>query len=251
MRELGLLVGGAFAAPLAAACAGGPPERLDVGPAMAPEGASQPGLQPLGLESERDGVLYVPAGADARMPLILMLHGVGGSGLRASRLLAAAAEATGCVVVAPDSRGRTWDALLGGFGPDVRFIERALATVGAGFIAPGQVAVAGFSDGVTYALGLGRANGSLFSHILAFSPGFVLASHPVGRPDIYVSHGRSDQVLPIDACSRVLVPELRRGGYDVRYREFDGRHAVPRAVALEAVRWFRNPASRRNTPLPR
>jgi hypothetical protein len=29
-------------------------------------------------------------------------------------------------------------------------------------------------------------------------------------------------VLPIDRCSRRIVPELERGGYDVLYREFDG-----------------------------
>jgi predicted esterase len=95
--------------------------------------------------------------------------------------------------------------------------------------------VAGFSDGATYALALGRANGELFSDILAFSPGFLVPVHPAGRPRIYVSHGRSDPILPIDACSRVLVPLLRRDGYEVAYREFEGSHEVPPAVAQDAV----------------
>ena len=157
------------------------------------------------------------------------------------------------LVLAPDSRARTWDALLGGFGPDARFIERALASgrdAPPRRVAAGPVAVAGFSDGATYALGLGRANGHLFSHVLAFSPGFLVPTHPAGAPRIFVSHGRSDQVLPIDACSRVLVPELRREGYDVRYREFDGRHEVPPAVTREAVDWFVDPAARRDPPAP-
>ena len=247
LRELGWMAGGLLAAPMAAACAGRPPERMTVAPAA---GAPRltPGVHPLGLGGERDGVIYVPDGLGADAGLILMLHGAGGSGRRAVRLMAGAAETAGCVVIAPDSRGRTWDAVLGGFGPDVRFIERALVRV----MPPdgtGPVAVAGFSDGATYALGLGRANGHLFTHTLAFSPGFLLPTHPAGSPRIFVSHGRSDQVLPIDSCSRVLVPELRREGYDVRYREFDGRHEVPPAVVREAVEWLAAPATRRDPPV--
>jgi phospholipase/carboxylesterase len=34
------------------------------------------------------------------------------------------------------------------------------------------------------------------------------------------------------------VPQLRRDGYDVRYREFNGRHTVPAETAREAVNWF-------------
>jgi phospholipase/carboxylesterase len=35
---------------------------------------------------------------------------------------------------------------------------------------------------------------------------------------------------------------LRRAGYDVRYREFDGPHTVPADVAREAVDWLTTPA---------
>ena len=171
--------------------------------------------------------------------MILMLHGAGGSGRRAVRFLTAAADETGCVLLAPDSRRRTWDGVVGGFGADVRFIERALA---AAFDRTAgdrrRLAVAGFSDGATYALALGRANGELFSDILAFSPGFLVPIHPAGRPRIYVSHGRNDAILPIDSCSRVLVPLLRRDGYEVAYQEFEGPHEVPPAVARDAVDRF-------------
>jgi len=47
-----------------------------------------------------------------------------------------------------------------------------------------------------------------------------------------------DQVLPIDQCSRVIVPRLRSMGYDVAFREFDGRHELPPDVANEAMRWL-------------
>jgi predicted esterase len=55
---------------------------------------------------------------------------------------------------------------------------------------------------------------------------------------VFVSHGTRDGVLPIDACSRRVVPRLRRAGYDVLYREFQGAHTIPDAVRAEAMEWF-------------
>jgi phospholipase/carboxylesterase len=45
-------------------------------------------------------------------------------------------------------------------------------------------------------------------------------------------------VLPIDRCSRRIVPQLERAGYDVLYREFDGGHTISPDIASEAVSWF-------------
>jgi poly(3-hydroxybutyrate) depolymerase len=38
---------------------------------------------------------------------------------------------------------------------------------------PQRICVSGFSDGASYALSLGLANGDLFTHVAAFSPGFM------------------------------------------------------------------------------
>jgi phospholipase/carboxylesterase len=77
----------------------------------------------------------------------------------------------------------------------------------------------------------------LFTHILAFSPGFLSARGQQGSPRIFVSHGTRDAILPIDRCSRVIVPVLQRRGYNVPFREFDGGHTVPPEVAAEGMRW--------------
>jgi phospholipase/carboxylesterase len=98
--------------------------------------------------------------------------------------------------------------------------------------------VGGFSDGASYALSLGITNGDLFTHVLAFSPGLMAPAGRTGSPRIFVSHGVRDGVLPIDRCSRSIVPELKRGGYDVLYREFDGEHSISLEIALEAIGWF-------------
>jgi phospholipase/carboxylesterase len=129
--------------------------------------------------------------------------------------------------------------VLGGYGPDIGYIDRALAGLFGGYaVDSGRVAVGGFSDGASYALSLGLTNGDLFTHIIAFSPGFMLPGRRHGRPRVFISHGIEDIVLPIGQCSRRLVPRLRRQGYEVFYREFDGPHTVPPEIAAEAVRWF-------------
>ncbi len=52
-------------------------------------------------------------------------------------------------------------------------------------------------------------------------------------------NGTRDEALPIDVCSRRIVPRLEQAGYDVTYREFNGPHTVPPQIAREAVGWFR------------
>jgi phospholipase/carboxylesterase len=85
---------------------------------------------------------------------------------------------------------------------------------------------------------VGITNGDLFTHVNSFSPGFMAPAGRAGSPRTFVSHGTRDEVLPIDRCSRRIVPQLERAGYDIRYREFEGGHAVPPDVTREAMGWF-------------
>jgi phospholipase/carboxylesterase len=141
------------------------------------------------------------------------------------------------------SRGPTWDSILdrGRYGSDIAVIDRALEhTFSRWAVDPKRVAVGGYSDGASYALSLGIANGDLFSDVFAFSPGFLAPTGRRGSPRIFVSHGTQDRWLPIDSCSRKIVPQLERNGYEVRYREFEGGHVVPPGIAREAAIWFTN-----------
>ena len=87
------------------------------------------GLRPLGLSSGRDGLLYVPPGYDVaakKAPLVLMLHGAGGDARSGISDVLDLADEAGLILLAPESRGRSWDVLVGGYGPDVVFIDRSL-----------------------------------------------------------------------------------------------------------------------------
>jgi phospholipase/carboxylesterase len=209
-------------------------------------GSVRTGTTPLNLGGARDGLLFVPSSytAGTPAPLIVLLHGAGGSGLGVFQRFSTAAEASGAVVVAPDSTASTWDIAFGGFGADVKYIDRVLKDLFPRVaVDPARIAIAGFSDGASYALSLGLTNGDLFTRVAAFSPGFFLPGGLHGKPPVYISHGIGDTILPINSTSRRLVPQLTRAGYAVRYHEFDGPHTVPPAIADEGIRWIAGDAA--------
>ncbi|HEY6097886.1 MAG TPA: alpha/beta hydrolase-fold protein [Anaeromyxobacter sp.] len=212
-------------------------------PARAPPLGGSPRLPAgetrLGLAEERDALAYVPPllHPAKATPLVVFLHGAGGDARRTMPALRELADAYGFVVLAPESRGYTWDLLLGDVGPDLDFLQRALDAVKARVrVDREHVALAGFSDGASYALTVGLRNRDVFSHVIAFSPGFAGPSR-APQPVVFVSHGTQDAVLPVDA-SRAIVARLTGEGCTVTYREFEGGHAVPADVTRDAIRWF-------------
>jgi len=206
------------------------------------------------LGSTRDGLLYVPAGYGelAKVPLALTLHGAGGNARSGISHFLHLADTAGVVLLAPESRERSWDVLVGGYGPDVEFIDQALKWAFDRLALDSRrLAITGFSDGASYALSLGLTNGDLFTRVIAFSPGFMAPASRRGKPPLFVSHGTRDRVLPIERCSRRIVPQLDRAGYQVRYREFDGPHTVPESIAREALHWFSSDEGSTDVGAPR
>lgn len=202
------------------------------------------GLLPLHVEDSLDVLLYVPANyqTDNPLPLVLLLHGAGGNAHGGIAPFLPLADMASLLLLAPSSAGYTWDVILHSYGEDVRCIDETLAHVFNIYaIDPSHLAIGGFSDGASYALSLGLTNGDLFTHVIAFSPGFMAPASRQGIPRIYISHGTQDAVLSIDRCSRRIVRQLRREGYDVQYREFDGPHTIPVEIVREAWERFSGP----------
>jgi predicted esterase len=250
-RHFGKALGGAFASfVVGSACARGSasPEVADGRLTVRPRPnvvTSAKGEVRLGLGSKRDAILHMPpAAASGPVPLLILFHGAGSSGEIQLRRMGSVPDEAGVAVLAPDSRGPTWDAIRGGFGPDVDFLNEALAHVfDTVNVDPARLTIGGFSDGATYALSLGLINGDLFPRVAAFSAGFVVAGTPHGKPKFFISHGTSDEILPIEQCGRRIASELKQRGYDVTYREFPGKHEIPPDVARDGLRWVAGTAS--------
>lgn len=116
----------ALVATLACAEAQSPEGRLEF-TAHAPISQVRGGLHPLGLGDGRDGFLFVPRDNDARrpQPLLILLHGAT-QRARLFERLTPAADSAGVVILAPDSREMTWDAIRTAFGAAVGGIQRRL-----------------------------------------------------------------------------------------------------------------------------
>lgn len=215
--------------------------RITARPILAPTVPRAPlasGIRILPLASGPEVLLYVPAGytPSRNAPLAVVLHGAGQANDGALAILQPYADANGLLLVAPQATGTIWDFLYMRYGVDVASINAALARVFQDCaVDPARIALAGFSDGASYALSLGLTNGDLFTRVVAFSPGILAPAGYHGTPKIFESHGTQDAILSIDGTSRRFVPALRKRGYDVTYREFDGPHAVPTTIAQEAA----------------
>jgi phospholipase/carboxylesterase len=190
----------------------------------------------------RDGILYLPSSHDTAtsIPLVVLLHGAGGEASNWFGSYLQRAELHQFAMLAIDSRDYTWDLLeTGDFGPDVRFIDKALSwTFDRVRVDAQRIAIAGFSDGASYALSLGLSNGELFSRIVAYSGCVVVSNNVRGKPKIFAAHGVEDGVLPIVPCSRTYVATLLQKGYSVEYQEFEGGHEVPDAISTSALNWL-------------
>jgi phospholipase/carboxylesterase len=217
--------------------------RLGARPVPAPAAAPYPpGVGTLELGPHARAQLVVPAGDPRPRPLLVFFHGAGGTAAQGVGLVGDAAVARDALVLATSSVGATWDLVAGGLGRDVAVLDAALGQVLARQPVTG-VALAGFSDGASYALSLGLANGDLAEAVLAFSPGFAVPPRRVGRPRVWISHGTADRVLPVARCGRRLARQLGAEGYDVTYWEFDGGHAVPPDLVTAALAgWLGDPA---------
>lgn len=207
----------------------------------APTKTITPGIKSLQLSAEgRAFGVYVPTTYDPTTPspVVVLLHGFNGSGEGIALEFRAIAERTGVVIVAPNSRGQTWDLILNNVGFDVAHINGILRwTFDNINVDPARFTLSGFSDGGTYATWLGLRNGELFARIGVFSGCATLPGGREGSPRIYLTHGVADSVFPIDNCARPLPAGLRERGYTVEYREHPLGHIIPLDVADSLFTW--------------
>jgi predicted peptidase len=213
-------------------------------------------------------VVYLPRNYDAqtRWPVILFLHGSGErgtDGIRATQIGAAAAirahpEGVRAIAVFPQAP------------PDTRWLDEpadaAMAALDQAIREfhgdPERVYLTGLSMGGygVYHLALAHPNrfaalavvcGGLLPHTTTIavqqSPltkgatdPYAFTAHALKDFPLWIFHGDSDAVIPVDE-SRRLVAELRREGADVHYTEYAGvgHNAWDRAYGEEELwRWL-------------
>jgi predicted esterase len=197
----------------------------------------RPGLHELRIGSE-DAVVYLPKSAmgSGPIPLVLFLHGASRTVLPFVEAHRAAADEARVAILAPYSVAETWDAVTGEYFKDVASLDIMLQWLFYQVpIAPGAITISGFSDGAVYALAVGRANGELFSRIVAYSPHALLETEVQGLPPVLVSHGMVDSLVPWGVSAEHIVPRLREKGHEVEFVSFDGGHGVPLELMRETV----------------
>ncbi len=199
--------------------------------------ALPPGVHELDLGPGAEVLLAVPPGEAVPRPLLVFFHGAGGAAEQSLAAVAALAAERGVLVLAPSSVATMWDLIAGGLGRDVAVLDAAPTEVSER-AAVSRIGVGGFSDGASYALSLGLANGDLFDAVLAFSPGFAAPPTRTGGPPVWIAHGSHDRVLPVARCGRRVAAGLSAGGYDVTYEEFDGGHVLTPGLVTTALTWW-------------
>ncbi|WP_206997209.1 alpha/beta hydrolase [Trinickia mobilis] len=215
--------------------------RLSFTPAEPAKDPLPPGRNRLGIADERDSVLFVPTGLGTLgpVPLFVMFHGAGGFPEKVLPFIEEHAERDKFLILAPHSMYPTWDIVVGGSGPDLDRLHRALIEVTSRYrIDRDRLAFAGFSDGASYALSIGITNGDIASHVIAFSGGFMSIFTQEGAPKVFIAHGLNDERLPIETSGRANATKLKAAGYDVQYIEFNGLHAIQPVIVGMAIQFF-------------
>ncbi|HSE05486.1 MAG TPA: PHB depolymerase family esterase [Methylomirabilota bacterium] len=193
--------------------------------------------------------LYVPEtwGPAGAMPLIVALHGGSGHGRDFLWSWLREARARGALVLAPTALDRTWS-IMGGEDVDGPRLRAAVEDVAARYrVDRSRVLLTGMSDGATYALLCGLAEGMPFTHLApacgVLHP-FLLARGGIegarGRP-VYLVHGALDWMFPVQTA-RMGRDALEAAGARVVYREIaDLSHTYPRDENPRILDWLLGP----------
>lgn len=155
----------------------------------------------------RTAIVTVPGRAAAPLPAVVLVHGFAA---RAAEFLetseiADMADAAGVVVIAPQGLGDPpgWDVLTG-FGADDAFVTELLDRLTtSGCVDPGRVAMGGHSAGSAFAAFYGCAHPDRFSG-LVLNAGLPPPLCGEGTPNLVITHGTADPVVPFDGGDQAV-----------------------------------------------
>jgi phospholipase/carboxylesterase len=184
---------------------------------------------------------WEPEGAPA---LIVALHGGSGHGRDFLWSWLREARTRGALVLSATAQDRTWS-IMGGQDVDAPRLAIAVEEIAATYrVDRSRILLTGMSDGATYALLAGLAEGMPFTHLapacgalhpLLLTGGRLAAAR--GRA-VYLIHGALDWMFPVQ-IARMGRDALEAAGARVVYREIeDLSHTYPRDENPRILDWL-------------
>jgi polyhydroxybutyrate depolymerase len=193
--------------------------------------APEPGVDvPVVLRSgglDRTYVVHVPPSYDGSqaVPLVLVLHGSGGSAEIANRVsgMSAKSDSAGFLAVYPEGTGTsaTFNAgLCCGYAgrtmmDDVTFVRDVVADVSADYLVdPQRIYATGMSNGAMMVQRLGCEMSDVVAAIGPVAGALEVDCAPAGPVSAIVFHGTADPIVPYAGGPAETVPRGMDGDYD-------------------------------------
>lgn len=183
---------------------------LACAPAPAPGPAREPRMVTATAQGPRTTLVHRPPGVGPGAPLVVVLHGLGGSGAatRASLGWVALAEREGFVVAHPDGVQRSWNAgrCCGAARErgvdDVAYLDALVAQIGAEHgTDPRRVHAVGFSNGAMMGYAWACARPGRLAGIGAVGGALVADCPAPGPVTVVAVHGDADRSVPLGGGS--------------------------------------------------
>lgn len=198
--------------------------------------------------SGRAGAYYIPAGSRSRpVPLLVLLHGSGGSG---SNVIAAFRDLAGTrhfAIVAPDSRqlptaGFTWEVgdKQGDVTPDLTHVLSCIAWLRSHIrlvVDESHVLIAGFSGGGSSAPYI-ASNRAGFTHAAVLHGGVFPGGIGPRRIPVWFSTGEEDPYRPIPLVQEAAGSLTNLGFPSVTFHTYPGRHDLGDAELRDLIDWW-------------
>ncbi len=201
-------------------------------------------------KNQTECTVYIPEYLDPTVaaPVVLALHGGKGNGKDFIWNWLPAARAFGTVLIAPNSRGKTW--AIAGEDLDSSTLDRALEEVEKyQNLDRKKVLMTGMSDGGTFCYVSGLFNNSCATHLAPFSASFhpmlleFISSDRLHGLPIRLVHGTRDWMFPIELAHQAK-ESFRASGAHITFVELTDRsHVFPQDEASSTLNWFLNGVS--------
>jgi len=229
-----------------------PPKRpSETSPPQQPELNGRAGWGDIGVRnaSGRSGSYYLPPGYHQKeVPLVVLMHGSGGSGADMVNLFRALAAERGFAIVAPDSR-QLRDGLLtwevpnhpGETGEDrihTMNCVHALEAMPGVRVDSRRTLIAGYSGGGSSAPYI-ASNESLFQSFAVLHGGIIPGGYGNNRVRGWFSGGDSDQIRPIEGVRKAM-EQLETDGWEskIEFQTFTCDHAPTVAEMRAVIEWW-------------